>query len=1060
MYLQALCAYTVVNGNVIGLDLGSDYMTVGLVQAGKSMEIVNNFQSQRKTPQAITFDRGERFFGSDSTGVMGRKPQKTFTKFNRLLGRTIDDPLVKAFDRQYFPYEIYSNTTDMGGRGHLCIKEGKDNYYTPEELTAMMIQHAKQITAKHGGQSVKDSVMTVPSFYTQHERRATQNAAEIADLRVLSLIEENTAVALYLGMERVFEKPYTVLFYNMGSTGTQVSIVTYSSIESKEKHGKPIGQFEVIGKGWDRTLGAFEFDVKLAELFAERFNDEWKKKKSYKEGDDIRLYNIPMTKLKLQANKVKEVLSANPEFPVRVEQLHANIDFSTKVTREEFQNAISNLLKRVTQPISDAINMAGIEKYHIHAVEMLGGGVRVPAVKKILEEFFTDVEVPEIVQEAETLAEEEEEEEEEEEVAAADAEVESGSEGAVVSEKKKSTTASAIVIPAHKIDIEVGQHLNGDESMALGAAFHAASLSSSFKVRKVGMTDISSWPIDMSLETLNMDIDTDIDVEAVEETKMETEVWRKETGLYGAKSQYSSKTKIVAVQHDKDIVCSLSYPDATPISDASAFVSSGAVLPEGASHLIAQYNITGISAFVKEHAEKNLGKPKIQMFFQLDGSGIVVLSKAEASLELPKLPEPEVESEVETGDAAADVTSTAVEEDAKFDDNGDPIPGPGPVSTDGGDVQGDNNGESKSTDTNNGTDADADKNKDPVDDDIDEKKSEKKTKAKSTLKKESAKAKAKKAKARKDKAKADNDRILRVSLQINENFHVLSPPGMTPEHIAESKLKLAELDEADNARRLREAAINELEQYILSVANRLREDEDILSTVSTVEQREDTISICRDIEDWLYDSEAKDAGVTEFNAKLKIVQKMARPIFDRYQESLNRPIALAKANKKLQDIHNKMENWTDTRPWISLEEKDHVEELITIAKEWLLEKTTEQNALEAHVSPLAFLSNEVPSHTRPVEAAFEKLRARKKPEPPKVQNNQTIPSDSNSTDADSSTLENTIEVNVEDLGETKIETNADSTKEGGEEAASGDDANIDANTNSDAAEQSEDKDEL
>lgn len=151
------------------------------------------------------------------------------TAASRLLGRDIGHPLVQELHSQYFPYELYVNHT----RGGLCLKQ-EDTFYTPEELIAMFMQYAKDTTQHFGGKVIKDCVVTVPSSFTQHERKAMYTAAEIADLRILTLIEENTAAALHYGIDRVFESPTTVLYYNMGASSVQVTIVTYSSYVVKE----------------------------------------------------------------------------------------------------------------------------------------------------------------------------------------------------------------------------------------------------------------------------------------------------------------------------------------------------------------------------------------------------------------------------------------------------------------------------------------------------------------------------------------------------------------------------------------------------------------------------------------------------------------------------------------------------------------------------------------------------------------------------------------------------------------------------------------------------------
>ena len=323
-----LTIWSTVTANVIGIDFASDSFKVAIVQPGTPLEIVNNFQSKRKTPTCITFYKGERMFGSDSYALMGRKPELSFANIYRMVGRSIDHPAMKDFKKHYFPYEMYTNSTS--GVSELRVE---DTHYTPEELIAMLLQHIKDMTLSFGGKAIKDCVITVPSSFTQHEREAVYVAADIADLKVLSLIEENTAAALHYALDRTFDNVTNVMYFNMGAGSIQVSIVAYSSAQVKEGgKNKTLGSFEVLSKAWDGSLGGFHFDVRLAELLADRFNENWSKKASGK-GKDLRDHLLPMTKLRLQANKVKEILSANNEFPVKAEQLHADVDLNTKVGR-------------------------------------------------------------------------------------------------------------------------------------------------------------------------------------------------------------------------------------------------------------------------------------------------------------------------------------------------------------------------------------------------------------------------------------------------------------------------------------------------------------------------------------------------------------------------------------------------------------------------------------------------------------------------------------------------------------------------------------------------------
>lgn len=260
-------------------------------------------------------------FGSDSTALMSRKPELTFNKLLRMLGKPHDHENVRVLsEKQYFPTKVEVNEST----GAAALRLNEETLYTPEELVAMMLQHAKDITKDYSeGQSIKDCVITVPSSFTQHERRALYDTAALVDLKILSLIEENTAAALHFGIDRVFEEPHNVLFYNMGAGSTQVTIAQYSSLVVKDgSKNKTVGQFQVVGKAWDESLGGFDFDLVITEMLADRFNTIWNKKKSGK-GKDIRDHVRPMTKLRVEATKLREVLSANQEMSYKAEQLHA-----------------------------------------------------------------------------------------------------------------------------------------------------------------------------------------------------------------------------------------------------------------------------------------------------------------------------------------------------------------------------------------------------------------------------------------------------------------------------------------------------------------------------------------------------------------------------------------------------------------------------------------------------------------------------------------------------------------------------------------------------------------
>eukprot|EP00602_Paraphysomonas_sp_CaronLab_P000254 CAMPEP_0185031700 /NCGR_PEP_ID=MMETSP1103-20130426/19316_1 /TAXON_ID=36769 /ORGANISM="Paraphysomonas bandaiensis, Strain Caron Lab Isolate" /LENGTH=910 /DNA_ID=CAMNT_0027567315 /DNA_START=111 /DNA_END=2843 /DNA_ORIENTATION=- len=852
--LPHLLLVATATANVIGIDFGSDNMKVGLVSPGK-FDIVTNSQSKRRTPNSITFYNGERSFGADSYALMARKPELTFTKFHRILGQSHDSPLVASLQKQYFPYVVYANETT----GLTSIKFG-ESYFTPEELLAMMMMHAKEMTKQYGGKNVKDCVLTVPSSFTQHERAAMYAAADIADLNVLSLMEENTAAALHFGIDRVFDDSHTVLFYNMGASMVQVSIVTYSSYETKEGgKNKTVGQFQVIGKAWDTQLGGVNFDVVIAEILADRFNANWHKKKSGK-GQDIRDHVRPMTRLRMEAMKIREVLSANNEFPYKVEQLHADVDLHTKITRSEFEEACGNLFDRVTHPIDEALAMAGMTLKDINAVELIGGGVRMPKVKQNLEAYF------------------------------------------------------------RAGDLELGAHLNGDEAMALGAAFRAANISTAFRVRKIGMSDISKFGVSINLESLPTASDGGVFGWLVGKTNTadnaaNDEAWAKHTALYPAGSAVPSKTKTVAFHHDQDILCKVEYDrdDSNP-------------LPEGTDHMIALYNVTGVSNFAKMASERGLGTPKVHLSFTLDASGMVYLSKAEATLELP----------AETEESASTTEEESVAETQSNESSAESVP-------------------------------------------LDEAAHD--TKVEEPTPKESSDDKSTKNKKSK-KSKKDN--TLRQVLTIDANTGALRPAMWSSKLLADARRRLEDLNAADELRLAKAAALNDLEAFVYKIRGRFREEDgdDKLGAVSTDEQREDIIAMCDDVEDWLY-GDGRDQDVSVYKARQNAIKVKADAVFKRFKEHKARPEAVRKARTQLATVRKVVAEWSESLPHVTEEEKEKLLNTVGKVETWLDDNEKAQLELSSHETP-AFSSADVTAQMKPLTLQFEKLLKKPKPVPPKV----------------------------------------------------------------------------
>jgi len=564
---------------ILGIDLGSLYMKVALVQRGAPLEIVTNLHSKRKTEHLILFDSGSRFYGADASSLLARKPLKTPSTMSVMLGKEQDHPTVKVLKERHYPLTPWYNATRRG----LSLKVD-DSEYTPEELVAMVLQHAKEITATYGNlllPTIKDVVLTIPSFATQHERRALLDAAKLADLNVLSLIDETTAAALHYGMDKMEDPPKILVFYNLGASALQVSVVRYFSYPRKEgKFGKEktVGALEVLGKAWDSTLGGNALDHLIVEYLASEFDA------LYKGTKQIRENARSMTKLRLQANKIKHVLSANTEIPIYMDSLFDDTSLNTHMTRAKLEDLAHELMERSVKPIEQALKVANVTLDQVDEIELIGGGMRVPKIQQEIQEYLGE-------------------------------------------------------------KVNMGMHLNSDESMALGAAFYGANISTAFKVRHVGLDDVNPFAIDISLNDL--------------EPNKWKEAWSKSAQMFKSFGKLGVK-KTIAFTHDRDVHCAIDYEE-------------NDILPEGTATSIEQYNIKGIEEFAKEMDEKGLGKPKVSLQFELSQSGITQLIKAEAAVEETVIVEEEEEvdddeEEEETADEKAEETDEAKEEEKSGDE--------------------------------------------------------------------------------------------------------------------------------------------------------------------------------------------------------------------------------------------------------------------------------------------------------------------------------------------------------------------------------------------------------
>jgi hypoxia up-regulated 1 len=410
-----------------------------------------------------------------------------------------------------------------------------DNF-TPEELIAMVLSHAQEIAVKYAAEAggaelktIKDCVITVPSFLTDAERRSYLDAAHLAGLNVLVLMDETVAAAVQYSMDKTFaDGPVTMLFYNMGAVSTQVAIVKFEADDKK----KPI--VTVLAKAWDETLGGAAFDHVIVQYIAELYNAK------RTDGWDVRTDGAAMTKLRIEANKIKHVLSANNEQPVRFD--HDDVSVSTIISRRKLEELCHDLLQRVDGPVAAALQRANITT--VDAVELLGGGTRVPAVTERL---------------------------------------------------------AATVLPP---PLDLGKHMNGDEAMALGSAFVGANHSTAFRVRKIGLVDIHPYGVDVHIHNLPTDEE---ETAATTTTAEATDAaWSKSTTIFKPWGKTGVK-KSIAFSHDQNVQVELLYGDGTSlerynITGIDTFADSKKEIGKPKVSLSFELGISGITRLIKAEA--------------------------------------------------------------------------------------------------------------------------------------------------------------------------------------------------------------------------------------------------------------------------------------------------------------------------------------------------------------------------------------------------------------------------------------------------------------------------
>ncbi|KAK3306621.1 heat shock protein 70 family [Chaetomium strumarium] len=355
--------------SVVGVDFGS-LNTVIAVARNRGVDVIANEVSNRATPSLVGFGPKSRYLGEPAKTQEISNLKNTVGCLKRLLGRSLNDPDIQI--EQKF---ISAPLVDINGQvGAEVNYLGKKERFTATQLVAMFLSKIKQTAATELKLPVSDVVLSVPAWFTDAQRRALIDAAEIAGFKPLRLINDTTAAALGYGITKLDlpaadEKPRRVAFVDVGYSDYCCSIVEFKK-----------GELAVKGTAFDRHFGGRDFDRAIVEHLQKEFHGKYK----------IDIFTNPkaLTRVYAAAEKLKKVLSANQQAPMNIESLMNDIDVRAMITRQEFEAMVEPLLNRVNLTLEQALADAKLSKEDIDIVEVVGGGSRVPAIKERIQAFF------------------------------------------------------------------------------------------------------------------------------------------------------------------------------------------------------------------------------------------------------------------------------------------------------------------------------------------------------------------------------------------------------------------------------------------------------------------------------------------------------------------------------------------------------------------------------------------------------------------------------------------------------------------------------------------------
>ena len=350
-------------GKIIGIDLGTTNSCVSVFE-GNEPVVITNSEGRRTTPSIVAFvDGGERKVGDPAKRQAVTNPQRTIFSIKRFMGETYDQ-VAKEVSR--VPYKVVkgdNNTPRVDIDGRL---------YTPQEISAMILQKMKKTAEDYLGQEVTEAVITVPAYFSDSQRQATKEAGQIAGLDVKRIVNEPTAAALAYGVDKA-NKDMKIAVFDLGGGTFDISILEFGG-----------GVFEVLSTNGDTHLGGDDFDQVIIDWLVQEFKNE--------HSVDLSQDPMALQRLKEAAEKAKIELSSATSTEINLPYITATATgpkhLVVTLTRAKFEALAHNLIQACLEPCKKAMSDAGLSNADIDEVILVGGSTRIPAVQKLVEDFF------------------------------------------------------------------------------------------------------------------------------------------------------------------------------------------------------------------------------------------------------------------------------------------------------------------------------------------------------------------------------------------------------------------------------------------------------------------------------------------------------------------------------------------------------------------------------------------------------------------------------------------------------------------------------------------------